>query len=106
MQAKQNKNLHTKNKLASGKNSQRKEAEMATENNLTDADYLKSPELGTVVAKGMAVMYAQNPKNPVDFLAKWLLNYAQVERAKDSQNESKRLVGEHKQAHDEKLKAD
>jgi len=51
---------------------------MATENNLTDADYLKSPELGTVVAKGMAVMYAQNPKNPVDFLAKWLLNYAQV----------------------------
>jgi hypothetical protein len=29
----------------------------------------------------MAVMYKTNPKNPVDFLAKWLLNYSQVERA-------------------------
>ena len=43
-----------------------------------DADYLKSDELGLVIAKGMAVMYKANPKNPVDFLAKWLLNHAQV----------------------------
>ena len=25
-------------------------------------------------------MYKTNPKNPVDFLAKWLLNYSQVEK--------------------------
>lgn len=25
-------------------------------------------------------MYKTQPKNPVDFLAKWLLNYAQVEK--------------------------
>lgn len=33
-----------------------------------------------MVAKGLAVMYKTQPKNPVDFLAKWLLNYAQVEK--------------------------
>ena len=40
------------------------------------AEYLKSEEIGLVIAKGMAVLYKTNPKNPVDFLAKWLLNYA------------------------------
>lgn len=40
------------------------------------ADYLKSDEIGLVIAKGMAVLYKTNPKNPVDFLAKWLLNHA------------------------------
>jgi len=46
---------------------------------VTDADYLKSRELGSVIAKGMAVMYRTQPKNPVDFLAKWLLNYSKAE---------------------------
>lgn len=45
-----------------------------------DASYLKRDDIGLVVAKGLAVMYKEQPKNPVDFLAKWLLNYAQVEK--------------------------
>jgi hypothetical protein len=45
------------------------------------AEYLKSDEIGLVIAKGMAVLYKHNPKNPVDFLAKWLLNYAHVQKA-------------------------
>jgi hypothetical protein len=40
----------------------------------SDAEYLKSEELGKVIAKGMAVLYKTNPHNPVDFLGKWLLN--------------------------------
>jgi len=43
-----------------------------------DAEYLKSDELGMVISKGLAVLYRTNPKNPVDFLAKWLLNHASV----------------------------
>lgn len=43
-----------------------------------DTEYLKSDEIGLVIAKGLAVMYQENPKNPTDFLAKWLLNYSQV----------------------------
>ena len=46
---------------------------------VTDADYLKSKDLGGVIAKGMAVMWKEQPKNPIDFLANWLLNYAQAE---------------------------
>lgn len=55
---------------------------------LSDADYLKSKNLGGVIAKGMSAMYDTNPKNPVDFLAKWLLNYSQVERAADERAEA------------------
>jgi hypothetical protein len=56
-----------------------KEEKTAEERKITpDAEYLKGPELGLVIAKGMAVMYRTNPKNPVDFLAKWLLNHSQV----------------------------
>ena len=41
-----------------------------------DATYIKRDDIGLVIAKGLAVMYKTQPKNPVDFLAKWLLNYA------------------------------
>ena len=43
-----------------------------------DAAYIKQDELGLVIAKGLAVMYKSQPANPVDFLAKWLLNYSSV----------------------------
>ena len=59
---------------------------------MEDHEYLKSPELGVVIAKGMAVMYKTNPKNPVDFLAKWLLNYSQVERAAEDRAEQLAVV--------------
>ena len=45
-----------------------------------DATYIKRDDIGLVIAKGMAVMYKAKPKNPVDYLAKWLLNYAAVEK--------------------------
>lgn len=45
-----------------------------------DATYIKREDIGVVIAKGLAVMYKTQPKNAVDFLAKWLLNYAQVEK--------------------------
>ena len=45
-----------------------------------DAAYIKREDVGLVIAKGLAVMYKVQPKNPVDFLAKWLLNYSQVEK--------------------------
>ena len=41
-----------------------------------DAAYIKRDDLGVVIAQGLAVMYKTQPKNPCDFLAKWLLNYA------------------------------
>jgi len=69
---------------------------------VTDAEYLKSPELGGVIAKGMAVMYKTNPKNPVDFLAKWLMNYAQVERAAENRAEQLAIVEQQMKQHSNK----
>ena len=45
-------------------------------------------------------MYKTNPKNPVDFLAKWLLNYAQVQKAALSQEEDNKTVSEKRKHHE------
>jgi hypothetical protein len=37
---------------------------------------LKSDQIGKVIAKGLAVLYQTKPKFPIDYLAKWLLNYS------------------------------
>lgn len=38
--------------------------------------YLKQDNIGKVLSKGLAVLYSEKPKFPVDFLAKWLLNFS------------------------------
>lgn len=52
---------------------------------LSDAEYLKSEEIGKVIAKGMAVLYKTNPANPVDYLGKWLLNQSLIKRQNEAQ---------------------
>lgn len=44
-----------------------------------DAAYIKTDDVGLVIAKGLAVLYKTQPSNPVDFLAKWLLNYSTIQ---------------------------
>ena len=64
---------------------------------------MKRDDIGVVIAKGLAVMYKQQPPNPVDFLAKWLLNYAQIEKAALATNDLKDKVKELKDKHQYKL---
>jgi hypothetical protein len=45
-----------------------------------DSEYLKSEEIGGVIAKAMAHTYRAQPQNPIDYFAKWLLNYSQVQK--------------------------
>jgi hypothetical protein len=59
-----------------------------------DAAYIKREDLGGVISKGMAVLYNTKPKNPVDFLAKWLLNYSHVEKVAVSFGEHEETVRE------------
>lgn len=54
-------------------------SEHATAAEHPDAAYIKTEELGLVIAKGLAVLYKTQPSNPVDFLAKWLLNYSTIQ---------------------------
>ena len=37
------------------------------------SQYYMRPEVGPLIAKGLAVVYKEKPNNPVDYLAKWLL---------------------------------
>jgi hypothetical protein len=64
-----------------------------------DAEYLKSDELGMVLSKGMAVMYRANPKNPVDFLAKWLHNHARVERSAENDKKHLKDIKKHEKSY-------
>lgn len=41
-----------------------------------DIAYLKSEAIGEVIAKGLAAVYKAKPGRPIDYLAKWLLNYS------------------------------
>ena len=50
-----------------------------------DITYLKQEEIGLVLAKALAETYKVHPKNPVDFLAKWLLNYSRTEQKAEEQ---------------------
>lgn len=38
--------------------------------------YLSTPEISDILSKGLSVLYEKNPKNPVEFLALWLLNHS------------------------------
>ncbi len=44
------------------------------------AEYLKSEEIGKVIARGCAMLYQAKPANPVDYLGKWLLNVSQLHK--------------------------
>ena len=68
------------------------------------ADYLKSEEIGLVIAEGVANLYKAHPKNPVDYLAKWLLNYANVKKLKLAQVEAERQINQHRKEHMAKTK--
>lgn len=56
-----------------------------------DAAYIKQDKLGVVIAKGLAVMYKTQPSNPVDFLAKWLLNYSIIQQTAVAEQADQRV---------------
>ncbi|KAM3142503.1 hypothetical protein pb186bvf_005405 [Paramecium bursaria] len=39
-------------------------------------EYLTQEELGGVIAKGLAVLFLEQPQFPIDYLAQWLLKYS------------------------------
>ena len=48
-----------------------------------DISYLMGDEIGGVICMGLADTVEAKPKNPVEFFAKWLLNYRMQQRATD-----------------------
>ena len=69
-----------------------------------EAEYLKSNDIGLVIAKGMAVTYKADPENPVDFFARWLLNQSHQARNQLLQEERAIKVKETRDKHKHDLK--
>jgi hypothetical protein len=46
----------------------------------TPAEYLKQPEIGGIISKAMAVTFHAQPKNPIDFFARWLLSQSEISK--------------------------
>ena len=40
-----------------------------------DIKYLMKDDIGGILSKGLAETYEKRPTNPIEYFAKWLLNY-------------------------------
>jgi Fe-S cluster assembly scaffold protein SufB len=49
-----------------------------------DAQYLKQSLIGGIISKGMAITYQHQPKDPIDYFAKWLLAQSQIAKAEEA----------------------
>jgi len=45
-----------------------------------DIAYLKSDDIGKVLAQGLAEVYRVKPTFPVDYFSRWLLNYSKEQK--------------------------
>lgn len=59
-----------------------------------DIAYIKRDDIGLVIAKGLAKLYKAQPENPVDYLGKWLLNFANVKNESNKVLEQKQKIQE------------
>ncbi len=55
-------------------------SKLAAEKEHPDITYLKQDEIGLVVSRALKETYKADPSNPIDYFAKYLLNYARTER--------------------------
>ena len=53
-----------------------------------DIAYIKTEEIGQIISQGLTAVYLERPDFPVDYLAKWLLNYCRnIDREKELEAE-------------------
>lgn len=55
----------------------------------SDIAYIKRDDIGLVIAKGLSKLYRVQPEDPVEYLAKWMLNYSNVKSEANIQIEKK-----------------
>ena len=70
-----------------------------------DIAYLKQDHIGRVIASGLAEIYREKPKFPVEYLAHWLLNYSNTKKNEQKVLKEKEVEEGLRQAHQEKVKA-
>jgi len=68
-----------------------------------DIAYLKSTAIGGIVNRALSDLYKVQPKNPVTFLANWLLNESRSNQIKIKIEEEKKLKDDLKEIYSQKL---
>jgi hypothetical protein len=65
-----------------------------------NSEYYMRDEIGPLIAHGLGMVYKEQPRNPVDFFAKWLLleNWKRKEAEKDKKKD---LLRQKKKAQDD-----
>jgi len=53
-----------------------------------DVTYYKRDEIGVVLSKGLSETYRLKPNKPIEFFAKWLINFSDRQK-KDKQNQDR-----------------
>ena len=46
-----------------------------------DIEYLKTDDIGEIIAEACAQVYIKKPKYPIDFVGKWLQNFCKTQRS-------------------------
>ena len=57
-----------------------------------DIAFLKSDKVGKVLAAGLSELYREKPTFPIDYFAKWLLNYSQEQKNRQRMEEKAKQV--------------
>ena len=57
-----------------------------------DISFLKSDKVGKVLAAGLSELYREKPTFPIDYFAKWLLNYSQEQKNRQRMDEKAKQV--------------
>ena len=64
-----------------------------------DIIYLKQSNIGGIINRGLSDLYKTQPKNPITFLANWLLNESRSNLIKDRLEEDRKLKNDLKKTY-------
>ena len=71
-----------------------------------ESKYIMQDQIGLVIAKGLSVVYKQQPTNPVDFFAQWLLQESAVRKANLVETQKEKELEALKAKHTKKEEAE
>ena len=57
-----------------------------------DVSYFKKEEISLILSKGLAVTCRDQPRNPIEYFAEWLMQYDKVQKRAKAQVEENETV--------------
>ena len=57
---------------------------------------MSTQEIGVIISQGLSETYRNQPKNPIDFLGKWLLHQTEIGAQKEKDEETSKSYQEHR----------